>query len=133
VDADLEAVNYLNNSFWAALDELTKGQYLMQAFRIINSLEGFVGPIVPADPGCLPDAQLQVAMNDTQFGISLKTFETQEVKVETAGPVSMEYYASFTGKLPPTIIPAIVVPCLETFGYKPSLHVFGISTIRKYR
>jgi len=132
-DADLKAVDYLNNSFWTALDEATKSQYLIQSFRVIHALEGFIAPIPPAVAGCLPDAQLQIAMNDVQFGISLKTYATQEVKKEEAGPVSMEYFASGSGALPPTIIPPLVVPCLETFGYTPSLHVYGISTIRQHR
>jgi len=133
VDADLKAVDYLNNSFWTVLDEATKSQYLMQSFRVIHALEGFIAPIPPALAGCLPDAQLQIAMNDVQFGISLISLATQEVQEKSAGPVTMKYFESFTGVLPPAIIPPLTVPCLQTFGYSPSLHVYGISTIRKYR
>ncbi len=132
-EADLIAPDYLNYSFWSSLDEATKSQYLMQAFRVIGVLEGFIAPIPPADAGCLPTVQVQIAMNDVQYGISLKTYDTQEIKKEVAGPVSTEYFASYSGALPPSIIPPIVVPCLKTFGYSPSLHVYGISTIRHHR
>jgi len=132
-DADLKAVDYLNNSFWTVLDEATKSQYLMQSFRVLQSLEGFIAPIPPELSGCLPDTQLQIAMNDVQFGISLRSYATQEVKKQEAGPVSTEYFESASGALPPTIIPPIAIPCLKTFGYVPSTNVFGLSTIRHHR
>ncbi len=132
-EADVKAPDYLNYSFWSSLDEATKSQYLLQAFRVIQSLEGFIAPIPPADAGCLVDAQLQIAMNDVQYGISLGTYETQEVKKEEAGPVNMEYYQSASGAISPDIIPAMSVDCLKLWGYTGSSDLTGISTIRKYR
>jgi len=72
-------------------------------------------------------------MNDAQYGISLKTYATQEVQEKTAGPVTMKYFESYSGALPPEIIPPMVIPCLQMFGYSPTLNVYGISTIRKIR
>ena len=131
--ADAKAPDYLNHSFWDALDEATKSQYLLQAFRVIQQLNGFIAPSIPEESGCLPDAQLQIAMNDIQYGISMKTYETQEIKSEKAGPVETQYFESASGIVDPSIIPVIAIPCLQSFGYTSSSNFNGMSTVRTHR
>ncbi len=133
IDAEASASDYLFYPQWAELDEDTQSRYLLHAFRIIYDLNGFVGPVPPADAGSLPTAQLQVALNDIVHGLSMSTEVTQQVKREKAGPVEMEYYENPTGVYSASAIPTVTHKCLKSFGWVGTQSLPGLGSIRKIR
>ena len=113
------AANYLNGAAFIALTVPEQEQYLMQAFRVINDLDGFIAPddTLPDPLGCLPEAQLQVALQDLQFLLTLgPSSGNQEIKYQKAGPVEQGFYESGITPKSGSTIPATANTCLESFG-----------------
>ncbi len=128
-DADTLAQGYLTYPSWDALTPEVQDRYLQQAFRIIQGLNGFTEP---SAVGCLATAQVEIAMNDNYYQISLSTTSPQEVKKEKAGPVEMEYFQ--TGQaFDPSIIPPTSSACLKQNGWTGYQGFNGLSTLRHHR
>ena len=133
-DALLLAPNYVNGALWVALTPALQSAYLLQAFRTIQSLNGFVGPVDPNPVGCLAETQFQVALQDVQYGFSAATAKTQEVKRQKAGPVEIEYFSSASGITATSAIPAYSEACLKSFGWVGDTSIStGVSTVRLTR
>jgi len=134
-DALLLAPKYVTGSSWIVLTVEQQDAYLYQAFRLIQGLNGFIGPdaLLPDDVGCLAETQFQIALSDVINGFSAGTTETQEVKAEKAGPVEIEYFASASGKVIISNIPPEAVSCLKAFSWVGYDSFTGLGTLRKHR
>lgn len=134
-DASLLIEQYIKYALWTALDDDAKDRYLLQAFRVINLLNGFEAPdeTIPDDVTCLKDAQAQIVLHDLQFGISSGEVENQEIKVLEGGPTKIEYFASASGVQSVSPIPTTAIHCLQSFGWEGAVTLCGLSTIRKHR
>ncbi len=116
------------------------GDTYLCAEDFYGGAEGFTKTVVVREtstvvmPTCLSEAQVQIALQDLQFGFSTGEVNRQEIKSEKAGPVETEYYASASGYIVPLVIPMSARPCLAYYGYHPTdSDITGIATIRKYR
>ena len=92
-DAETIAAGYVSYEAWAKLTDQKKEQYLLTSFRLIQGLIGYVGPddSIPQDSGCLPRAQVEVALNDIRYGISASKGDAKIASL-SAGPTSISYF-----------------------------------------
>jgi len=130
-DAQSIAQNYLFGQSFLALTEEQQSLYILQAFRVIQNLNGFTEPDIGEDITCLATAQVEIALQDNQYQISFRDPKTQQVKREKAGAVEMEYY-----ELPVWVdvdlIPQTARTCLESYGATVSTPCV-MGSVRKVR
>ncbi len=126
-DADAILDYHINASIWVMLSDDDKKRRLINAYSIINDLEGFEAPVAPDPiPGCLDAAQALIAM---QTVINDSDAELNRVKSERVGPMSTTYNSDV---LILSDIPSTAKTCLQDYGvYITNTSV--LSSMRKVR
>ena len=130
-EADSIAEDYLNSSQWNDLSTSEKDQYLMTAFRTIQLLPGFEGPIDPDPVDCLATAQVEIVLHDLKYQISTTTTPQQQVASHSAGNVSQSYFENKSVQ-PIDSVPDTAYACLESFGVTQAENS-SIGSVRKTR
>ncbi len=112
---------------WETLNDDDKKRRLIQAYDIINTLEGFEAPVAPDPiPGCLDTAQSLIAL---QTVINEEAQELNRVTQERVGPMSTSYNTDY---LVGSDIPTSASLCLKDYGVYIS-NTSVLSSMRKVR
>jgi len=112
---------------WVSLSDDDKKRRLIQAYEIINTLEGFEAPVAPDPiPGCLDTAQSLIAI---QTVINEEAQELNRVTQERVGPMNVSYNTDY---LVGSDIPTSASLCLKDYGVYIS-NTSVLSSMRKVR